>query len=96
MSGTAIIMQGSDMIMSVDEVGPRLAWHLRRPQPAPIGVRGAAKVRQGRWGSFPLKSLIFGRFWPQEWSGWVRTGLRIHLVFVSGQTVDSRPISDQI
>ena len=34
--------------------------------------------------------------WPQEWSGWVRTGRRIHLVFVLGQTVDSRPISDQI
>ena len=34
--------------------------------------------------------------WPQEWSGWVRTCRRIHLVFVSSQTVDSGPISDDI
>ena len=32
----------------------------------------------------------------QKWSGWGRTILRIHLHQVSGQTVDSRPISHQI
>ena len=66
---------------------------VRRPWSAPIGVRGAAEVRRG---PFSLKSRIFGRFGPQEWSGWVRTADSVHLVFVSGQIVDSRPISDQI
>ena len=42
-----------------------------------------------RGGPFSLKSRIFGRFWLQEWSGWVLTGRRIHWVFVSGQTVES-------
>ena len=55
-----------------------------------MGPDGAAGGRQG---PFSLKSLIFVRFLPQEWSGWVQTGRRIHLVFVSGQTVGSRPIS---
>ena len=76
-----------------DGHGLMLGTLIRRPRPAPIGVRGAAG---GRGGPFSLKSWIFGRFWPQEWSGWVRTGRRIHLVFVSGQTVDSKAISDQI
>ena len=34
---------------------------VRRPRPAPIGVRGAAEVRGG---PFSLKSQIFDRFWP--------------------------------
>ena len=37
---------------------------------------------------------ILSDFWPQKWSGWVRTTLRIHLDQVSGQTVDSGPDSD--
>ena len=32
-------------------------------------------------------------FWPQNWSGWLRTALRIHLDQVSDQTIDSRPNS---
>ena len=60
---------------------------MKREPPRSAGVRR---------GPFSLKSRIFIRFWPQEWSGWVRTGHRIHLVFVSGQTVDSLSISSQI
>ena len=58
--------------------------------------RGPTVPPAGRRGPFSLKTTFFCRFWPQEWSGWVRTGDTIHLVFVSGQTVDSRPISDHI
>ena len=66
---------------------------LCRPRPAPIGVRRAVEVRRG---PFSLKTKFSGCFWPQEWSGLVRTGHRIYLVFVLDQTVDSRSISDQI
>ena len=58
--------------------------------------RGPPAPPAGRRGPFCLESRIFGRFWLQEWSGWVRTGDSVHLVFVSGQTVDSQLISDQI
>ena len=47
--------------------------------------RGPTAPPAGCRGPFSLKSQFFGRFWPQEWSGWVRTGRRIHLVFVSGK-----------
>ena len=58
--------------------------------------RGPPAPPAGRRGPFSLKNRFFGRFWPQEWSGWVRTGDSVHLVFVSGQTVDPGPISAQI
>ena len=58
--------------------------------------RGPTVPPAGRRGPFSLKTAPLIRFWPQEWSGWVRTADSVHLVFVSGQTVDSQPISDQI
>ena len=58
--------------------------------------RGPTVPPAGRRGPVSLKIGFLIRFGAHEWSGWVRTCLRIHLVFVSGQTVDSRPISDQI
>ena len=56
--------------------------------------RGPTVPPAGRRGTFSLKTEFLNRFWPQEWSGWARTGRRIHLVFVLGQTVDSGPDSD--
>ena len=58
--------------------------------------RGPTVRPAGRRVPFSLKNVFLNRFWPQEWSGWVRTGDSVHLVFVSGQTVDSRPISKHI
>ena len=57
-----------------------------RGAPMKLGPTGPPA---GRRRPFSLKSRISERFWPQEWSGWVRTCRRIHLVFVSSQTVDS-------
>ena len=56
--------------------------------------RGLTVPPAGRRGLCSLKTGFLNRCWPQEWSGWVRTGRRIHLVFVSGPTVDSGPDSD--
>ena len=36
--------------------------NLHRPRPAPIGVREAAEVRQGRRGPFPYFCFLFCRF----------------------------------
>ena len=69
-------------------IGPQTGGApMKRGPPRSAGVRRKP---------FSLKSRFFDCFWPQEWFGWVRTGRRIHLVFVSGQTVDSGPISGQI
>ena len=65
------------------------------PNRGPPMKRGPTVPPAGRRGPFSLKSWIFGCFGPQKWSGWVQTGRRIHLAFVLGQSVDSRPISDQ-
>ena len=47
-------------------------------------------------GAADREIFFFIDCWPQNLSEKVRTTLRIHLDQVSGQTVDSRPISDQI
>ena len=62
-----------------------LAWDPKPESSYETGSDGDA----GRRGPFSLKTWFFIRFGPQEWSGWIRTGRRINLVFVSGQTVDS-------
>ena len=60
----------------------------RNPNRGAPRNQGPPAPPAGRRGPFSLKSVFFGRFWPQEWFGWVRTALRIHLHQVPGETVD--------
>ena len=50
--------------------------------------RGPPVLRAGSRGAALFEKSDFRRFGTQEWSGWVRTADSVHLVFVSGQTVD--------
>ena len=82
------------MPLDLPDAWSHIEWlgHAADPKPGGSYETGSDGAAGRPPGSIFRKKRFFERFWLQEWSGWLLTGRRIHVVFVSGQTVDSRPI----